>query len=261
MEETRHGVDKKPIVWSYGGGTQSVAIAVMVANGELPRPERVVIADTGREAQETWNYTRDHVNPLLDHIDLEVEVAPHSLSTVGLYAKNGDLLLPVFTNNGGKMPTLCSNEWKKRVVGRWCRQQGYGPKNPLRMWLGISVDEVHRAKPSGVAWMQYHWPLLMDVPRRRDECIALVQRAGLPEPPRSACWMCPHRNNAEWRHLRDNQPQDWDKAVALENSIQERDERDGGIYLHRQMVSLGDAIIDSDNIDMFDACDSGFCFV
>ena len=243
----------RPVVWSYGGGTQSVA------NGDLPRPERVVIADTGREAQETWDYTRDHVNPLLAHVDLVVEVAPHSLATVDLYAKNGDLLLPVFTSNGGKMPTLCSNEWKKRVIQRWCRAQGYGPKNPLAMWLGISVDEVHRAKPSGVDWMEYTWPLLTEIPRRRDECVALVQRNGLPEPPRSACWMCPHRNNAEWRDIRETG--DWDKAVALEREAQAKDGRDGGIYLHRQMVPLSEAEIDADNLDLFDVCDSGFCFV
>lgn len=36
-----------PIIWSYGGGTQSLAIAVIVARGELPTPERVVIAFVG----------------------------------------------------------------------------------------------------------------------------------------------------------------------------------------------------------------------
>jgi hypothetical protein len=249
----------KPIVWSYGGGTQSVAIAVLIADGTLPKPERVVIADTGREATETWEYTRDVVDPLLATVGLEVEVAPSGLATVGLYAKNGDLLIPAFTTTG-KLPTLCSNEWKKRVISRWCRGEGYGPKNPVRMWLGISVDEVHRAKPSGVGWLEYHWPLLLDTPRRRDECIALVIGAGLPDPPRSACWMCPHRNNTEWRRLRDHFPDDWERAQQLEASIQSNDERDGGLYLHRQLVDIGAAEIDEENLDLFDECDSGFCF-
>ena len=252
----------KPIVWSYGGGTQSVAIAVLVVEGVLPMPERIVIADTGREATETWEYTREVVDPYLASVGLKVEIAPHSLATVGLYGKNGDLLIPAFTSDGGKLPTLCSNEWKKRVVNRWCRAQGYGPKRPIRMWLGISVDEVHRAKPSGTAWMGYHWPLLLDRPTRRDGCVSLVQRAGLPEPPRSACWMCPHRNDAEWRRLRDDYPDDWAKAVALEASMQARDERDGGIYLHRDRAPLADVNIDGDEtLDVFDECDSGFCFV
>lgn len=250
----------KPIIWSYGGGTQSVAIAVLVVNGKLPTPERIVIADTGREASETWEYMHDVVNPLLEKVGRQVEIAPHSLSTVGLYGKNGDLLIPAFTSSG-KLPTLCSNEWKKRVIQRWLRKQGYGPKKPVRVWLGISVDELLRAKPSGVNWMEYHWPLLMDLPHRRDECVSLVVNAGLPPPPRSACWMCPHRNNAEWRRLRDEYPDDWQNALFLEASIQNNDERDGGLYLHRQCVDLDDAEIDEDNLDMFDECDSGFCFV
>ena len=54
----------RALTWSYGGGTQSVAIAVLVAQGRLPRPELLVIADTGREATETWEYHEKHVAPL-----------------------------------------------------------------------------------------------------------------------------------------------------------------------------------------------------
>ena len=237
-----------------------MAIACLVQDGTLQKPERIVIADTGREATETWEYMVEVVNPMLSKIDLEVEVAPHSLATVGLYAKNGDMLLPMFTGTG-KLPTLCSNEWKKRVIQRWCRQQGYGPKNPLEMWLGISVDEVHRAKPSGVGWMRYSWPLLFQKPLRRDECVSLVRRAGLPNPPRSACWMCPHRSNAEWKRLRDHYPEDWARALALERSVQARDGRDGEVYLHRQGTELSLAELEDDSLDLFDECDSGFCFV
>ena len=250
----------RPVVWSFGGGTQSVAIAVLVAEGRLPKPERVVIADTGREASETWEYTREHVDPLLRTVGLEVETASHDLATVDLYSTKGKLLLPVFTGDGGALTGFCSNEWKKRVIGRWCRAQGYGPKKPLRMWIGISVDEIQRAKPSGVGWMEYHWPLLFDLPTRRDECVAIVEGAGLPTPPRSSCWMCPYRSSAEWRHLRDSYPDDFEKAKKLEADIQEKD-RDGRIYLTRTGVDLADAPLDSKQGELFDQCDSGFCFV
>jgi hypothetical protein len=46
---TTAGAGDRPVVWSYGGGTQSAAIAVLVLRGESPRPELVVMADTGRE--------------------------------------------------------------------------------------------------------------------------------------------------------------------------------------------------------------------
>ncbi len=45
--------DGRSLIWSYGGGVQSAAIAVLVLRGELPRPERAVMADTSREASAT----------------------------------------------------------------------------------------------------------------------------------------------------------------------------------------------------------------
>jgi len=40
-------------VFSTGGGTQSTAIAGLIVQGLLPKPEICVIADTGREMPTT----------------------------------------------------------------------------------------------------------------------------------------------------------------------------------------------------------------
>ncbi len=85
------------IVWSYGGGTQSIAIALLVASGKLPKPDLIVFADTGREASETFEYTERHVSPLLASIGLTIETASHDLSKVDLYKRTGKketLLIP-----------------------------------------------------------------------------------------------------------------------------------------------------------------------
>jgi hypothetical protein len=251
-------------VWSYGGGTQSVAIAVLVAQGKLPKPAVTVIADTGREASETWEYTEFYVAPLLAAIGITIEIAAHDLATVDLYGKNGDLLLPVFTD-GGKMPTLCSTEWKKRVVRRFLAAKGYGPKRPYRLWLGISVDEVGRAKDSDVGYVKHHYPLLFDVPLRRDDCARIVREAGLPTPPKSSCWMCPHRQNAQWVKLRDEYPEDFAKAVELDDVMRVRHP---GTFLHRSSQPLRSAdltVPDRAPLPLFGdttgECDSGYCFV
>ncbi len=98
-------------VLSYGGGKQSVAMCLLVAQGKLPRPDHIVIANTGREAQSTWDYLGTHVQPMLAEVGLKVEVAPHSLATVDLYGHNGDLLMPAFTTQSGKpgaLPTFAA---------------------------------------------------------------------------------------------------------------------------------------------------------
>ena len=240
------------IVWSYGGGVQSAAIAVLIADGRLPRPDFAVIADTGREPGSTWSFLRESVQPLLNQVGVVVEVAPHDLATVDLYSGNGDLLIPAFTRDG-KMPTFCSTEWKQRVVRRWVRQR---TKDAVTVWLGISVDEVHRAKNSGDALYRNHYPLLYDVPLRRSECIAICRAAGIGTPPRSSCWMCPHRSDVEWSALT---TEEFGKAIELDNEIRQRDTA-GGVFLHRSRTPLAEVDLKPAQGGLFDACDSGYCW-
>lgn len=252
-------------ILSYGGGKQTAAMCVLVAQGKLPRPERAVIADTGRENPATWKYLEEYMRPLLrESVGLEVEVAPRELAKVDIYAKNGDLLLPVFTQTG-KLATYCSNEWKQRVVERYLRAQGYGPARPVRMWIGYSTEELHRAKKgNGAGWSERWFPLLLGVPMRRDECVTLVRSAGLPDPPKSRCWMCPHQNAEEWREVRDQTPELFEQAAELDDKIRARDKR-GGVFLHASLKPLREVDLDEEaNADLFRSprgCDSGMCFV
>ena len=245
-------------VWSYGGGTQTAAIAVLILQGKLPRPDVVVMADTAREIESTWQYLRDVVQPALDTIGLTVQVAGHELSTVDLHGHNGDLLIPSFTSQagGGKLPTLCSNEWKQRVIRRWLRQQDI---NDCDVWLGISTDEIERMKPSGLNWYRHVYPLIELVPTSRVNCAALVESFGWPMPPKSRCWMCPNQSPLMWSDMRKQQPAEFAKAVAFEQEVQQADPH---VWLHKAMIPLTDAVDVTDKQpSLFDGCDSGYCFV
>lgn len=250
-------------ILSFGGGTQSHAIRELIRQERLPEPERIVMGDTGREAAETWEYLGwvEENRPLPSGKRVEI-VRASEWATVDLLAKNGDLLMPVYTKNGeGQLPNYCSNEWKKRVIQRYLRSLGYGPSQPVRIWLGISVDELMRAGQSGTDWVENHFPLLFDIPMRRDECKSILAKAGYPEPPKSSCWMCPYRGNAQWRRLRDHFPADWAKAVALDVQLRETD---ANAFVHRSGVPLDQAVIDADpgqpSLFQTEECDSGWCF-
>jgi hypothetical protein len=216
-----------------------------------------VIADTGREQSSTWTYLREYVQPFLIASGVVIERASHTLSTVDLYSKHGKLLIPAFQKPNGKLPTFCSTEWKKRVVQRFLRQRGYGPARPIETWIGFSLEEAYRRmKPSGVAWQSYTWPLVDLMPRTRDECRRLVIDAGLPEPPRSSCWMCPYHTDAEWQLIK--QGADWKHAIAFDAGLRERDE----VYVHRSRTPLVDVQFgDNDDTEDQETCESGHCFV
>ena len=258
---------ERTLTWSYGGGTQSIAIAVLVAQGKLPTPEVVAIVDTGREASETWEYTDQWVRPLLRTVGVEIHVVPHSLATVDLYGgtDNQTLLIPAFAKDGA-LTTFCSGKWKADPMGRFLRSLGYGPSKPVRTWIGISVDEIGRAKPSRTDWQELYHPLIWDMRFRRDHCRELIEQAGLPTPPKSSCWMCPYRRNSQWRRLRDHYPADFEKACLLDEAIRANDSR-GGLWVHESRTPLREADLEDHDPPLSSlfgevaGCDSGMCWV
>ena len=58
-------MNERADILSFGGGTQSTAVVELILQGKLTRPERIVMADTGREASETWDYATANVVPRL----------------------------------------------------------------------------------------------------------------------------------------------------------------------------------------------------
>lgn len=169
---------------------------------------------------------------------MQVEIAPHSLATVDLYAHNGDLLLPVYTATG-KLPTFCPVEWKQRVVMRYLKSKGV---DQAEVWIGFSADEQDRvsalkSNTSLPKWYNRTTPLY-DLGLTRADCIVIAKDYGWPLPPSSACWMCPNMDDSEWHEMRTNYPADFAKAVELEQEIREWD---GEIYLHSSRQPLGQA--------------------
>lgn len=240
-------------ILSYGGGIQTIAMCVLVANGKLPRPDFVIAADTGREMPTTWEYADMYARPLLAAIGLELHVAGHELASRDMYSTNGDLLIPAYTD-AAKLPTFCSSEWKARVVERYARQMGAPTKEQVH-WIGFSFDETRRIKSSEGR----RFPLV-ELMLSKTDCEAIILQAGLPLPAKSRCWMCPHQHNAEWREVR-SMPGLWEAAITLDRDIREEDER-GGLFLHSQRVPLAEADIDSaDRREPNRQCAFGLCFV
>jgi hypothetical protein len=231
-----------PTVWSYGGGVQSAAIACLVLSGKLPQPDLAVIADTGREAETTWTYLREIIQPALR---FPIHIAPHTLASVDLYSKKGDILIPAYTTEDGKtgmLPNYCSVEWKRRVVRRWLRAQGVKRCN---LWLGITCDEASRMKPADVKWVNHVFPLI-DLGMTRKDCVKVIEEAGWPKPAKSSCWMCPYRGAKEWAQLTTG---DVEKAEEFEREIQANDVR---LSIHKPEKPRDEGL--------FVGCDSGYCW-
>jgi hypothetical protein len=257
-------------VLSYGGGRQTVAMCHLIARGIVERPDRVVIADTGREKGSTWSYADAHVRPLLRPLGLEIEVAPHSLATVDLFARNGDLLMPLYTPTG-KLSAYCSNEWKQRVVRRHLRATG---TDGACCWIGFAVDESDRIKERTTRRGQLDgdeppakWPdryPLAELMLTKANCRRIIEDAGWPLPPPSSCWMCPNMPNAEWREVRANRPAEFEAACRLDEDLRAEDlaRGHGGVWLHASRLPLRVADLDApDRREESRQCGLGMCFL
>ena len=239
-------------ILNYGGGTQTVAMVILVANGVLPKPDRIIIADTGREVSSTWRYLDEYIQPFVEkRIGMRVEIASHDLATVDLYSHQGVLLLPAFTKSG-KLSNWCSNEWKARVVTRYIRQTY--PRGQITNWIGFSLDEVRRVK--GAKGRIY--PLIGHAITRAD-CERIIATAGLPQPRKSRCWCCPNQSNEEWRSM---SMDEMTAAIELDEAIRAEDieRNEGGFFLHHSRQPLADADFSVEDRHA-SGCQLGLCFI
>jgi len=224
-------------VLNYGGGVQTTALCALIIEGHLPRPDHIVMADTGREGTATWDWLNGTVAPVLAEHGLRVEVASHDLATVDLLSTKGLVLMPMFTDllpraDGlGKLSTYCSGEWKAAVVRRYMRSIGI---EQVDNWIGYSLDESDRLKKSKLLWTRSVFPLL-DLGMTRDVAQAASLRVFGKQAPKSSCYMCPNRGDAQWLELKAQQPADFAAAVQVERDMQAVDPH---VYLHRSGVPL-----------------------
>jgi hypothetical protein len=227
---------KTATVWSCGGGVQSTAIAALICAGKLPKPDYSIITDVGYEKSATFEYVKGHMIPRLT----EAGVLLNIVRTTD-YADNtimdaeGYVRIPAFQRlnekDSAKFQTHCSGRWKAAVARKWMREQGI---TKAINWIGISLDEAHRARPSTLQWVDLRYPLI-DMGIRREDCLWLIAQHGWPRPPRTSCYICPLQEDGSWLRTRQQYPEDWSRAVAIEQQIQSLNPN---VYLHRSCVPL-----------------------
>jgi hypothetical protein len=246
---------------SLGAGVQSTTLLLLAISGEIPPFDAAIFADTQWEPAEVYR----HLNRL------EKVAAAANISVTRVSAGNirQDALdphhryasMPLFVlgQNGerGMARRQCTSEYKIRPIKQEVRRRlGYPGRARIPghlfvdMAIGISVDEIERARDADVAYMHNSYPLL-DRGWRRDDCIAFLAENGWESTPRSACLGCPFHADAEWVRLRDHSPIDWADAVDFDRMIRGGSARAtadghpmrGRYYLHRQRVPLDQAVL------------------
>lgn len=202
-------------VLSLGWGTQSFTLAAMSALGEIEKVDFAIHADTTHERTATYEFAK-RWTPWLEERGVKVVTVKHNGGDTQKPARH----IPVYTisenSKEGQALRSCTGRWKVEPMRRYIQSVRNSEK--VEQWMGISLDEFQRMKPSDVKYITNRWPLV-EMKMTRHDCKNWLEKHGFEIPPRSACVFCPFHSRAEWRDIRDNAPEDWAKAVQVDAAI------------------------------------------
>ena len=254
-------------VVSYGGGVQSTALLVLAGAGLIDF-RTFLFANVGDHAEgpATLRYLAEHAAPYAAAHGIElvqlrwVDRWGHTRDLYDdVVANRRSIDIPVRMGSGGFGHRRCTDFYKIRVVARECRRRGATRDDPAVVALGISCDEVERAKvgvPRQQPWTTRVNPLL-DLGLDRAGCYEVIAKAGLPAPPKSACWFCPFSSGRRWQQLRLTNPPLFRKAEALDRLVNRRHQALTGTPAG---LAAPDKPLREATAARGSSCDGGYCF-
>jgi hypothetical protein len=175
------------------------------------------------------------------------------------------LPIPIRMDNGAPGNRSCTADFKIKVIGKWLKANGASKDNPATVCIGISTDEIQRVnRKRAEAYENPVYPLI-DLGLDRSACQQIIADYGWPVPPKSSCYFCPFHRDQTWAEMRRDEPELFDKSVALEATLNERRAKLGkdNVYLTRHGKPLDQAIHEAQEmLPLVDwgQCDSGHCF-
>lgn len=262
---------------SLGAGVQSTTLALLAIEGDLPKPDVAIFADTGWEPAAVYRQV-DRIAEALTAAGVEfIKVSNGDLRNDAINPEHRYASIPYFVRNpdgsDGMGRRQCTSEYKLSPINRKVREL-LGASAPdfrrvkrgqvCEQWIGFSTDEIGRVSDKDqLLYIKKRYPLL-ELGMSRKDCQRWLTERGWGNTVKSACIGCPFHGNRQWRDLRDNHPDEWADAVAFDEEIRKGGARglplNGEAFLHRSRVPLSIAPInrvtrrenDENQTDVFD---------
>jgi hypothetical protein len=282
---------------SCGQGAPSLALIVMAGQGLFPA-DVVIVADTGWENDMLWSvggrstageFFEQVTKPLaarygldavfvrsLDENGQPYDPIPVSIAkkralagTAEFPAKFYGIDIPLFGSEGGRLSQSCTSKWKVQAIRQELRRRGATSASTA---LGLHTKEAHRVKPSDAKWVKHIWPLLdfgedangntydLGIGRRynRTDTQNMLDREDVPYLVTTECDGCPHKDWERWRRTSFNTLIELAKFEQM---------FDGEFFLTEPRIPLFGGIEtlrrrkeENGGANLFDGCDSGYCF-
>ena len=257
-------------VFSCGGGVQSTACLVLAAQGRIPY-KTFIFANVGDKAEDprTIKYVAQVLKPYAEQNGIrwvDIQRRRRNGDPVDLFEELHrpirSIDIPVRMTNGAPGNRNCTVTFKIKPIAKWIKANAPG----CILGKGISTDEPHRATPSRESDGYSSAYPLIELGISRADCLELVRTAGLPQPPKSACWFCPYKTTDQWITLRRERPELFAQAVEIENVLNQKRSEIGKdpVFMSGRCRPLADAIPDQlglfpDWLEEQDGCEAGYC--
>jgi hypothetical protein len=224
----KKGSDRLNIV-SFGGGTNSTAMIIGMYRRKIPI-DLIVFSDTGVEMPHTYQHITEMNKWLIDHKLPNITIVEYANKDGSRTTLEDDCI------NNKSLPSIaygfktCSLKHKKSVQEKYCNSLEQCNKiwksgQKVNKFIGFDAGEENRktnAFASNLQDKKYltHYPLI-DWEWYRDDCVKAIESEGLTLPGKSSCFFCPSMKKPEIRELKQNYPDLFNRAVAIEDNAKE----------------------------------------
>ena len=215
----------------------------------------IVFSDTGDEKPESYEYLKNYILPFVQKNSINFVVVKNSkyLSLYDYCMIHKQIPMRNFR--------WCTDKFKRQPINKFCKSIGATKKNPVTKCLGISLDESERvnefsANNKEPKYIKLEYPLL-DLKLTRQDCEKIILDAGFPVPVKSGCWYCPYAKKEEFRRLKIDRPDLFEKIVIMEennNGFPERKLKYSKSFRELDFNYSLEDFNEDDNV-----CDSGHC--
>lgn len=245
------------------GSPGANALLLLAAQQVLPRFDAVLVPDTGWMLPRTRRQLDRLAGVATTDANIGMRWVRAQTSDTAREALEGVALpLPLHTltvdGAQGRLPQGCARRQGVALSNTVRRLLGHPRPHPIpegvvaECAIGTTLDHTGTPAPTGPPYIRFRRPLTT-IGWTDADCVALLTYYGLPTALDMACLACPQRTNPAWRCVRDNDPQTFADAVAVDVTLRHGHPdpasygRPSGttFYLHPDRVPLDQADLES----------------
>ena len=230
-------------VLSLGAGKQSSYMLLNALKGNYGViPDFAVFSDTGCEPKFTYQYLEWLTGYVKQHYNFDIvkvsagDIVADTLDYVnGLKKRNPQI--PLRLGDGGILMRHCTPDYKIAPIRKYL--QTVRGKGKIRLWIGISFDEMERQKESPVKYIEHYYPMV-EGRVTIDQIKEWFKVNGIAEPMKSSCLICPFHSKQYWQVFKKNFPFEFEEACKFDDAIRNYPKLKSKAYLSKELKPLRD---------------------